>query len=114
MSQLLGLKVITEDPTKSSVPTLFSNHVAVARAGTEVQFEFVAMDINVLAIKMAEYQSVEAPSGPIEIAGKTVSKIVVPLYVFMQLEQHLQTIFSAVKQDYAFNEVSANERRAIS
>jgi len=113
MSQLLGLKVITEDPTKSSVPTLFSNHVAIARAGTEVQFEFVAMDINVLAIKMAEYQSDDV-SGPIEIAGKTVAKIVVPLYVFMQLEQHLQTIFSAVKQDYGFNEVSANERRAIS
>jgi hypothetical protein len=96
------------------VPTLFSNHVARARAGTEVQFEFVALDINALATKMAEYQSVEAPEEPAEIAGKTMARIVVPLYVFMQLEQHLKMIFSAVKQDYAFNEVNAHERRAIS
>jgi hypothetical protein len=114
MAPRIDLKVMTEDPTKSSVPTLFSNHVAIARAGTEVQFEFVALDINALAIKMAAYESAEAPKEPVEIAGKTMAKIVIPLYVFMQLEQHLKMIFSAIKQDYAFNEVNAHERRAIS
>jgi hypothetical protein len=108
----IELRVFTEDPTKSSVPTLFSNYVAISRAGTEVQFEFVALDINVLAAKM-QAQAAEAP-GPVEVTGKTMAKIVLPLHAFMQLEQHLQTIFSAVKQEFAFEKVEPNERRAIS
>jgi hypothetical protein len=113
MAARLELKVTPEDPTKATVPTLFSNFVGISRAGTEVQFEFVALDIGVLASKMTAVADALA-SGTVEMTGKTVAKIVVPLHVFMQLEQHLETIFSAVKKDYPLNEVTTHERRAIS
>jgi hypothetical protein len=112
MAQTVELKVKMEDPTTQSVPTLFANHVAISRAGTEVQFDFVALDINVLAAKLAQLQSGEAEN-PVEVAGKTVAKVVVPLHFFMQLETHLQQIFSAVRKEFALNEVD-DERRAIS
>ena len=118
MARRVELKITPEDPLQSSVPTLFSNYVAISRAGTEVQFEFVALDINVLAGKMsaaaaAQPQAVASPLS-IEMTGKTVAKIVLPLHVFMQLEQHLATIFSAVHQEFEFVKVESHERRAIS
>jgi hypothetical protein len=116
MAQPVELKVRLQDPATQSVPTLFANHIAIARAGTEVQFEFVAMDINVLATKLAELASGGA-EGPVEVSGKTVAKIVVPLHFFMQLEGHLQQLFSAVKQEFALNNNEVHherERRAIS
>lgn len=108
------LKVNLEDPVKLSVPTLFANHLAISRAGTEVQFEFVALDINVLATKLAALQSGEA-KGPLELSGKTVAKVVVPLHLFMQLEKHLEQLFSSVKQEFApiEGEKHERERRAI-
>jgi hypothetical protein len=80
-----------------------------------VQFEFVALDINLLAAKMsAAAQSTGASSVSIEMTGKTVAKIVLPLHAFMQLEQHLGTIFSALHQEFPFEKVESHERRAIS
>ncbi len=115
MARPVELKVKLEDPVALSLPTLFANHVAISRAGTEVQFEFVAMDINVLATKLAQLQSGEA-EGPVELSGKTVAKVVVPLHFFMQLEGHLEEIFSAIRQEFALNEGDEHERerRAIS
>jgi hypothetical protein len=113
MARPVELKVKLEDPVTLSLPTLFANHVAISRAGTEVQFEFVAMDINVLAMKLAQLQSGEA-EGPVELSGKTVAKVVVPLHFFMQLEGHLEQIFSAIRQEFALNEGDEHERRAIS
>lgn len=99
MSDRLEMKVVYEDPTKLSVPTLFSNHIGISRAGTEVQFEFVSLDINALATTIGKYKT-EPAAGPLEVTGKTVAKIVVPLHVFMQLEQHLKSLFVAVKQEF--------------
>lgn len=42
-------KVSAEDA--QSVVPLFSNFVAISRAGTEVQFDFIALDINELGSK---------------------------------------------------------------
>jgi hypothetical protein len=113
MPPVTQLKVVFQDPTTVTVPTLFANHLAVSRAGTEIQFEFVAVDINVLATKMEAHQS-QGLEEPIEITGKTVAKIVVPLHVFVQLEGHLGQIFSAIRHEFALKEGSPNERRAIS
>lgn len=114
MPRPVEIKVKLEDPTKLSIPTLFANHVAISRAGTEVQLEFVALDINVLAGKLAELQSGEA-EGPVELSGKTVAKVVVPLHAFMQLEGHLGQMFASVKEEFALNEgQDERERRAIS
>jgi hypothetical protein len=114
MARPVELKVKLEDPVTMPLPTLFANHVAISRAGTEVQFEFVAMDLNVLATKLAASQAGEI-EGPVELAGKTVAKVVVPLHFFMQLEGHLGQLFSGVRQEFAVNEVDdERERRAIS
>jgi hypothetical protein len=101
-------KVSAEDP--QSVVPLFSNFVAISRAGTEVQFDFIALDINELALKIAA-QGAGQQELP-EIKGKMVSRVVVPLHVFMQLEQHIQSMFSTVKQELAFREVSSHEQHS--
>ena len=100
MAERLELKVNFEDPVSLSVPTLFSNHVAISRAGTEVQFEFVAVDLNVLATKVQRHAN-EGEEGPIEITGKTMAKIVVPLHVFLQLESHVLGMFQAIHKEFA-------------
>src|SRR5947207_13422036 len=103
MAQRFEMKVLLPDPRGVEVPTLFSNHVAISRAGTEVQLEFVAVDINSVATKLNEKR--ENPDMVLEVAGKTVAKIVIPLHVFMQLESHLQGIFEQVKRELATPEV---------
>lgn len=99
MRQRVELRVALEDPREVSVPTLFANHVAISQAGTEVQFEFVAIDLNSIATKLTEVTENDS-AGPAEIVGKTVAKVVVPLHVFVQLEGHLQGIFQRVKNEF--------------
>lgn len=112
MGKRLEMKVVLEDPAIVGVPTLFANHVAVARAGTEVQFEFVAVDINSIATKLAELSDGEVASP--EVRGKTVTKVVVPLHVFLQLEPHLRGIFSSVRQEFDPEDNEAtNEHNAV-
>lgn len=111
--QRVEFKVKVEDAQRSAVP-LFSNFVGIARAGTEVQFDFVALDLNELALAINAHQGSGNPEPP-EIKGKTVARVVVPLHVFMQLEQHLLSIFSAARQEFALGETTSHEhRRAIS
>ena len=83
-----------------------------------MQFEFVSLDINALASQVEKYKSGAEPIvGPVEVRGKTTAKIVVPLHVFMQLEQHLQLLFNAVKQEFSVkndqNNEAKDERSAI-
>jgi hypothetical protein len=93
----VNFAVSFQDPNVAPAP-MFSNHVAVSRAGTEVQFEFVFLDINqlALALKAKDPASQEA----LPVVGRTVSKVVVPLHVFIQLEEHFKQMFESIKSDY--------------
>jgi len=102
-------KVAFDDPRDGAVP-LFSNHVGISRAGTEVQFEFVFLDINAVA-EILKGQKERSDNSPVEIKGKSVAKIVMPLHVFLQLKGHLQTMFGQIEQELqiAQQEVEGNE-----
>lgn len=110
MPQRLVMTVLLEDPAKVAAPTLFCNHVALSRAGTEVQFDFVTLDLNTIAAKLRECE--KHPEHEIQIQGKTAAKIVVPMHVFVQLEDTFREIFEQVRKELAVDEVS-NERNTV-
>ena len=97
-AQQVQFKVIFEDPKGGPVP-LFSNHVGISRAGTEVQFEFAFLDINVVAGILQTCKEGARTASPIEINGRTVAKIVMPMHVFLQVGGHLQTLVKQIEQE---------------
>jgi hypothetical protein len=94
----LTFRVTGEEPLSTRAP-IFANFVAVAHVGSEVQFEFIYLDINELAQRFGQpgVDDRPVPEGepPEEIVlkGKTVAKLVVPVASFVQLETHLQGMF---------------------
>ncbi len=90
-------KVLLEEPRQGATP-LFSNHVGIARAGTEVQFEFGFLDINAVATILRDYKE-HGGTSPVEINGKSIAKIVMPLHVFLQLKEHLQGMFNSIEHE---------------
>jgi len=92
-----------------STPALYSNFVAISRVGTEVQFEFVFLDLNQIAKMLAEPKatSSELPA----VQGKTVAKIVMPAVSFVQLKEQLAKIFEALEAILPRVPEAENERR---
>jgi hypothetical protein len=85
------------EPPVDAAPALFSNFLAVSRVATEVQFEFIFMDLNQLAAALIQLKNAEAEQSPI-MQGKTVAKLVMPAASFMQLKEQLDAIFSALTE----------------
>jgi len=103
------LSIKGQDPLASALP-LYSNFLSVSRIGTDVQLEFIFVDINQLALlqgKMKETSSSEMP----EVVGKTIAKIIMPGANFLQIREHLNTIFEALKVELQLGE-SVNEPNA--
>jgi hypothetical protein len=92
-----------ENPLDAQAP-LYSNFLGISRLGTDVQLEFVYVDINQLAL-ITEAMKRSTASGPQDIAGKTVAKIVMPGANFVQLQEHLNMIFKALKEELQTREV---------
>ena len=93
--QLL-LNIRGEDPLQAVSP-MYSNFVAVSRIGAEVQFEFLFVDINQLAILIDQARKSESFERQ-DITAKTVAKIVMPGLSFMQVKEHLNEIFKALAE----------------
>lgn len=79
------------------MPALFSNFLAISRVGTEVQFEFVFLDLNHLAVEL-EKAKVEKADTPLTMMGKTVAKVVMPAASFIQLKEHINVLFKAIEE----------------
>jgi hypothetical protein len=90
--------VVFEEARTGAVP-LFSNHVGISRAGTEVQFECAFLDINVVATILRSSKKEHSDPSPIDINGKSVAKIVMPLHAFLQLKEHLQGMFADIEKE---------------
>jgi hypothetical protein len=101
--QLL-LNIRGEDPLQAASP-YFSNFVSISRLGTDVQLEFIFVDINRLAL-LTESAKKSENFGPQEITGKTVAKIVMPGLSFVQLKDHLDVVFKALKEALQTQEVN--------
>jgi len=93
--KILNLKVKGEPPIQAA-PPLYSNFLAVSQVGTDIQFEFIFLDLNQVAAMIAQFKSGEITIVP-EVEGKTVVKVVMPAATFVQLHEPFEKIFLAWK-----------------
>jgi hypothetical protein len=102
------------EPPLQAAPALYSNFLGLSRVGTEVQFEFVFLDLNYMALLLDQLKSSET-TVTTDVEGKTVAKVVMPAAVFLQLYEQFEMIFTALKAELppATPEV-ANEQRTKS
>jgi hypothetical protein len=91
------------------IPTLFSNFLAVSQVGTEVQFEFVFLDLNVLAGMIEQFKASGVTPNP-SVEGKTVARVVMPAAVFVQMREHFDKIFGVLAQEGILPKVSENKK----
>jgi hypothetical protein len=94
---VINFQVKGEGPSGSS-PAMFSNFLAVSQVGTEVQFEFVFLDLNLLAGMLEQLKAAGAGTTP-TVEGKTVAKVVMPAAVFAQMKGHFDRIYNALAQE---------------
>ncbi|MGB6876095.1 MAG: hypothetical protein WBD87_08670 [Candidatus Acidiferrales bacterium] len=109
----LMLFQVRGDAPNEACPALFCNFLAVSRVATEVQLEFIFLDLNQIATTLNQLKGAEVASNPV-IQGKTVAKVVMPAASFIQLEDQFTTIFKALKEmlekKEAENELRNNRR----
>ena len=86
-----------EDPLQAVAPT-YSNFVGISRVGTDIQFEFIFLDLNQLAQILEQSKTVESPERQI-LTGKTVAKIVMPGVNFLQAKEQIEKIMKALEAD---------------
>jgi hypothetical protein len=105
---ILNFQVKGEGPG-STVPALFSNFLAVSQVGTEVQFEFVFLDLNLLATMIDKLKAAGATTTS-TVDGKTVARVVMPAAVFVQMKDHFDKIFGVLAQEGILPKVSEDKK----
>ena len=83
-----------EDPLDAIAPT-YSNFVGISRVGTDVQFEFIFLDLNQLAQILEQSKTAESSQRQV-LTGKTVAKIVMPGINFVQVKGQIEKIMKAL------------------
>lgn len=94
VERLVKFAVTGEHPLNAPPPQ-FANFVAISHAGTEVQLEFIFLDINQIATMLVDPKKQEKPT---QLQGQTVAKVVVPVANFLQLKDHLTTMFARLEE----------------
>jgi hypothetical protein len=102
------LTVSGEDPRGATSPT-FANFVAVSQVGTEVQFEFIFLDLAQLAVRLERWKA-EGGENAGEFQGKTVGKVIVPVATFVQLKEHLLGLMKKLEVQDEQREKTSAER----
>jgi hypothetical protein len=111
MPAMSGTLTVSGDDPRHAVSPTFANFLAVSHVGSEVQFEFIFLDLNQLALRIQRVkEGVEKPDG--ELQGKTVAKLVMPTAAFIQLKEHLAAMFERleVKHEPESPEKTGQER----
>lgn len=91
------LQVRGEDALEAC-KAVFSNFLAISRVGTEVQFEFVFLDLNVVANILQAVAKAESKTVP-EIVGKTAAKIVMPAASVLQIKEHFLKLLEDIEAE---------------
>lgn len=102
--QNFQLSIRGEDPLRAEAP-YYSNFVSVSRLGSDVQLEFIFVDLNQLAL-LTERMKKAGVNEPQELVGKTVAKVIMPGLNFVQIKDHLNVIFDAINADLKITEVT--------
>lgn len=79
-----------------SDPPTYSNYLAVARVGADVQFEFIFLDFNTIAQILDQSKKGVALTLPVE--GRTVAKIIVSGVNLIQIRNHLNFILDETEK----------------
>jgi hypothetical protein len=91
---------VTGQPPLETDPALFCNFVGISRVASEVQFEFIFLDLNQVAQMLQSADKAENTSATLPpIAGKTVVKVIMPSASFVQLKPHLEKIFTDIQNE---------------
>jgi hypothetical protein len=107
----VNFQVKGQDPLDAGA-AVFSNFVGISRVGGDVQFEFIFLDINQLAI-LVEAQKAAPSEVPPLLTGKTVAKVVMPAEAFLQLKEHINGLMSAIEGLLAHSLEAKDERNVI-
>ena len=89
---------LKKDEQSASTPALFSNFLQVSRAATEVQLEFIFVDVNEVAVTLQKAKESKG-SQEYSVHGRTVAKLVVPALSFLQVKDHINEIFGAIERE---------------
>ena len=109
--KILNFRVKGEDPVHA-VPALYTNFLAVSRVGTDVQFEFIFLDLNLVAGMLEQLKNAEKPGVP-DLQGKTVAKLVMPAANFIQLREHFDNLFRALEEVVPKMQEAQHDRSSI-
>jgi hypothetical protein len=109
--KILNFRVRGEDPVQA-VSALYSNFLAVSRVGTDVQFEFIFLDLNLMAVALEQLKKADKPSIP-DVQGKTVAKVVMPAATFIQLREHFENLFRALEEVIQKTPEAQHDRSSI-
>jgi hypothetical protein len=107
--RMMQFKVLGEDPQRAGAP-LFSNFVAISHLGREVQLEFIFLDIAQVAQHFENSKEQDPQQEPPTFQGKTVAKLVVPSWAFLQLKQHMSGIFEKLEIEERGQQEKTGER----
>src|SRR5260370_39966460 len=101
------LQVRGEDP-REAIPAVFSNFLGISRVATEVQFEFIYLDLNLIA-NLLKAAGGETKGGLQEVAGRTVAKIVMPAAAVVQLKEHFLRLLEDIETEIGKAKEAKNE-----
>ena len=102
------LQVRGEEP-REAIPAVFANFLAVSRVATEVQFEFVYLDLNMIANLLKIAADSQGKVTLPEANGKTVAKIVMPASTVVQLKEHLSKLIEDIEAEIGKTREAKNE-----
>jgi len=96
--RITQLQISGDDPLHTAVIPTYSNFVGISRVGTDVQFEFLFLDLNQLAQILEHSKTAEITERQI-LVGKTVAKIVMPGVNFVQVKEQIEKIMKALEEE---------------
>jgi hypothetical protein len=95
--QIILLNIGRDEKTPLVYPS-FSNFLQVSRVATEVQFDFLFVDVNEIAVTIQKAK--ESPGeGPPKLSGVLVARVVLPALNFVQMRDHINGIFDAIEKE---------------
>lgn len=90
---------VKSDERFTPLTPVFSNFVQISRVATDVQFEFLFVDINTVATSLQK--AGESSEGePIRVQGMPVAKLVMPALSFIQVKDHLNHLFEDIEKAF--------------
>jgi len=107
---------LKKDEESASISAIFSNFLQISRVATEVQFEFVFVDIDDVARTLQKAKESD-PGQQHTLNGRTVAKIVLPALSFIQVKDHVNGLFKAIEDELgklpAAKEVQHGDSRVV-